>query len=176
MDVAQNSHWWMRSKTRSWTLIQKILVEERLSTQTPLLLSRPQQFNQKNQQILKRGIASFIQWCGWRGSRCISFFIGESRRTLSQQRSSNSLDFRQHHTYNHTISGGFTRDDILVSASSVDCHTTSNPSRMRYYVMFLHWMYLMFSWANHICGDTMLFMSLNPAVSLFFWGVISTKY
>jgi hypothetical protein len=59
MNVSQNSHWWPRSKTRSRTLIQnlilKILVKDRSLTQTPLLLSRPQQFNQKSQQILKRG-------------------------------------------------------------------------------------------------------------------------
>ena len=45
MNVAQNSHWWPRSKTRSRTLIQnlimKILVKDRSLTQTPLLLSRP---------------------------------------------------------------------------------------------------------------------------------------
>jgi hypothetical protein len=43
MNVTQNNHWWPRSKTRSPTLIQnliqKILVEDRSSTQTPLLLS-----------------------------------------------------------------------------------------------------------------------------------------
>jgi hypothetical protein len=43
MNVAQNSHWWSRSKTRSQTLIQnlilKILVKDRSLTQTPLLLS-----------------------------------------------------------------------------------------------------------------------------------------
>jgi hypothetical protein len=33
-------------------------------TQTPLLLLQPQQFNQKNQQILKRGSAFFIHRCG----------------------------------------------------------------------------------------------------------------
>jgi hypothetical protein len=68
MNVAQNSHWWPRSKTRSRTLIQnlilKILVKDRSLTQTPLLLSRPQQFNQKNQQILKRGSTFFIHRCG----------------------------------------------------------------------------------------------------------------
>jgi hypothetical protein len=67
-NVAQNSHWWPRSKTRSRTLIQnlilKILVKDRSSTQTPLLLSRPQQFNQKNQQIQKRGSTFFIHRCG----------------------------------------------------------------------------------------------------------------
>jgi hypothetical protein len=42
----------------------KILIEDRSSTQTPLLLSRPQQFNQKNQQILKRGSTFFIHRCG----------------------------------------------------------------------------------------------------------------
>jgi hypothetical protein len=53
MNVAQNSHWWPRSKTRSRALIHnlilKILVKDRSLTQTPLLLSRPRQFNQKNQ-------------------------------------------------------------------------------------------------------------------------------
>jgi hypothetical protein len=64
MNVAQNNHWWSRLKTRSQNLIQnlilKILVKDKSSTQTPLLLSRLQQFNQKNQQILKRGSAFFI--------------------------------------------------------------------------------------------------------------------
>jgi hypothetical protein len=68
MNVTQNNHWWPRSKTRSRTLIQnliqKIMGEDRSSTQTPLLLSRPQQFNQKNQQILKRGSTFFIHRCG----------------------------------------------------------------------------------------------------------------
>jgi hypothetical protein len=65
--VTQNSHWWSRSKTRSRTLIQnpilKILVKDRSLTQTPLLLSQPQQFNQKNQQIPKRGRTFFIHRC-----------------------------------------------------------------------------------------------------------------
>jgi hypothetical protein len=72
--------------------------------------------------------------------------------------------------------GGFTRDEISMSASSVDCHTTSNPSRIRYYVMFPHWMSMMFFWASHICGNAMLFMSLDHAMSLFLWGVISKEY
>jgi hypothetical protein len=77
---------------------------------------------------------------------------------------------------NHTTSGGFTKDEIFMSNSNVDCHTASIPSRMRYYVMFPHWMSVMFSWANHICGSAMLFMSLDPVVSLLLWGVISTEY
>jgi hypothetical protein len=171
MNVSQNSHWWPRSKTRSQTLIQnmimKILVKERSLMQTPLLFSRPQQFKQKNQQILKRGSAFFIHRRGCRGPCCILLLIAEVRRTSSQERSSNSWDCRQHHTRNHTTSGGFAKDEIFVLASSVDCHTGSNPSRMRYYVMFPHWMSVMFSWASHICGDSMLFMSLDPVVSLF---------
>jgi hypothetical protein len=67
MNVTQNSHWWLRSKTRIRTLIQnlilKILVKDRSLTQTPLLLLRPQQFNHKNQQILKRGSTFFIHRC-----------------------------------------------------------------------------------------------------------------
>ena len=55
MNVVQNSHWWLRTKTRSQTLIHnlilKILVKDRSSTQIPLLLSQLQQFNRKNQHI-----------------------------------------------------------------------------------------------------------------------------
>ena len=29
---------------------------------------------------------------------------------------------------------------------------------------------------GHVCGDAMLFMSLDPVVSLLLWGVISTEY
>jgi hypothetical protein len=68
MNVAQKVIGGLRSKTRSQTLIQnlilKIMVKDRSSMQTPLLLLRPQQFNQKNQQILKRGSAFFIHRCG----------------------------------------------------------------------------------------------------------------
>jgi hypothetical protein len=63
MNVAQNSHWWSRSKTKSRTLILnlilKIMVKDISLTRTPLILSRPQQFNQKNQHILKRGKCLF---------------------------------------------------------------------------------------------------------------------
>jgi hypothetical protein len=72
--------------------------------------------------------------------------------------------------------GWLHQNKIFLLSSSVNCHTASNPSRMRYYVMLPHWMSLMFSWANHICIDAMLFMSLNPTVSLSLCGVISTKY
>jgi hypothetical protein len=68
MNVTQNIHWWPRSKTRSQTLIlnmiMKTLVKDISLTRTPLLLSRSQQFNQKNQQILKRGSTFFIHRCG----------------------------------------------------------------------------------------------------------------
>jgi hypothetical protein len=79
------------------------------------------------------------------------------------------------HPQPHNI-GGFARDEIFVSANNVDCHMTSNPSRMRYYVMFPHYISVMFFWANHICGSAMLYMILDPIVSLLLWGVISTKY
>ena len=42
--------------------------------------------------------------------------------------------------------------------------------------MLPHQMSVMFSWANHICGDAMLFMSLDPVVSFLLWRVISTEY
>ena len=154
----------------------KIMVKDRSLMQTPLLLSLPHQFNQKNQQILKRRISFFIPICGWRGPHCILLLIVEARKTSSQRSSSNSWDCRQHHTHNHIASGGFAKDEIFMSANSVDCHMASNPSSMRYYVMLPHWMSVMFSWASHICGNAMLSMSLDPVVSLLLWGVISTGY
>ena len=88
----------------------------------------------------------------------------EGEHLFHSQRSSNSWDCRQHHTRYHIALGGFAKDEIFVLARSVDCHTASNPSRMRYYVMFPCWMFFMSFWANHICGSAMLFMSLDPVV------------
>jgi hypothetical protein len=95
-----------------------------------------------------------------KGTRYILLLIAEARRTSSQQRSSNSWDCRQHHTHIHTTSGGFTKDETFVSANSVNCHMKSNPSRMRYYVMFPHWMYVIFClgqpymWKRHVIYES----------------------
>jgi hypothetical protein len=66
MNVAQYSHWWSSSKTKSqtwtWTLIQKIIKGDRSLMQNPLLLSQMQQSNQK--RILRRGSNSSIHRCG----------------------------------------------------------------------------------------------------------------
>jgi hypothetical protein len=64
----------------------------------------------------------------------------------------------------------------LVSSSNVACPMASNPSRMRWCVMFPLLMSVMLFWANHICGNVMLFMSLDPVVSLLLWGVNSIGY
>jgi hypothetical protein len=70
----------------------------------------------------------------------------------------------------HTTSNGFARDELFVSANSAAYHTTSSPSRMRYNVTFPHCKSVMFCYTNHICGSVMLFMSLDPIVSLLLWG------
>jgi len=44
---------------------------------------------------------------------------------------------RPQHTHSRTPSGGFTKDEIFASASSVAFPTASTPSPMRYYVSFL---------------------------------------
>jgi hypothetical protein len=74
-------------------------------------------------------------------------FIVDSRsqkNLISQQRSSSNWIFQQHHTHNHTTSGGFSKDEIFALANSVACPMTSSPSRMRYYVMFPQWKFVMF--------------------------------
>ena len=42
--------------------------------------------------------------------------------------------------------------------------------------MLPQWMSVMFSWAIHICGNAMLYTSLDPVVSLLLLGVISIGY
>jgi hypothetical protein len=113
----------------------------------------------------------------WVKGTSLHFIVDSgSQKNLISTEVVKQFDCRQHHTHNDTTSGGFSKDEIFMSANSVDCHMVSSPSRMRYYVMFPHWMSVMFSWANHICGSAMLFMSLDPTVSLLLWGVISIEY
>jgi hypothetical protein len=68
MNVTRNSHWWSSSKKKSrtptQTLIQKTIKGNKSLMQNPLLPSRPQQSNQKNQRILRRGSTSSIHRCG----------------------------------------------------------------------------------------------------------------
>jgi hypothetical protein len=66
-----------------------------------------------------------------KGSPLHFFFIAEARRISSQQRSSKNWDYRQHHTHNHTTSGGFTKDEMSVSANNVAYPMESILSRMR---------------------------------------------
>jgi len=180
MNVTQNSHWWPRSKKKIWTQIhnhiQKIMEGDISLTQTPLPLSQPQQANQKHQRILKRVGKYSIQRWGWRGYHFISLLIEEDKITSSQWRYSNNCNFQQHHTRSHTTLDGFTRDEISMSANSVACPTESNPSTMRYFFMLPHRLFVTFFWSSHICGSTILFMSLDPVVSLLLCGLISIGY
>jgi hypothetical protein len=119
MNVTQNSHWWLRSKTRRRTLIQnlilKILVNDRSLTQTPLLLST-RAIQPEEPTDPEEGERLFHSQMWVKGTRCILLLITESRKTSSQQRSSNSWDCRQHHTCSHTTLGGFSQGrDLRVS-------------------------------------------------------------
>jgi hypothetical protein len=69
------------------------------------------------------------------------------------------------HPQPYTI-GWLHQGSDLPSANSVDCHTTSSPSKMRYCVMFLLSKFVMFFWANLIYGNIMLYMSLGLVVLL----------
>jgi hypothetical protein len=89
-----------------------------------------------------------------------------ARRTSSQQRSSSGWPCHKCCTHNPTPLDGSTKEAISVSANSVDCHTTSSPSKMRYCVMFLLSKFVMFFWANLIYGNIMLYMSLGLVVLL----------
>jgi hypothetical protein len=69
------------------------------------------------------------------------------------------------HPQPYTI-GWLRQGSDLVSANSVDCRTTSSPSKTRYCVMFLLSKFVMFFWANLIYGNVMLYMSLGLVVLL----------
>jgi hypothetical protein len=98
--------------------------------------------------------------------RCTSSLIAVAKRTSSQQRSSSGWPCRKHHTHNPTPLDGSTKEAISASANSVDCHTTSSPSKTRYCVMFLLSKFVMFFWAKLIYGNVMLYMSLGLLVLL----------
>jgi hypothetical protein len=76
------------------------------------------------------------------------------------------LAWQQHHTHNPTPLEGSAKEAISVSANSVDCRTTSIPSKTRYCVMFLLSKFVMLFWANLIYGNVMLYMSLGLIVLL----------
>jgi hypothetical protein len=76
------------------------------------------------------------------------------------------LALRQCHTHNPTPLDGSAKEAIFASANSVDCHTTSSPSKTRYCVMLLLSKFVMFFWANLIYGNIMLYMSLGLVVLL----------
>jgi hypothetical protein len=69
------------------------------------------------------------------------------------------------HPQPYTI-GWLSKEAISASANSVDCRTTSSPSKMRYCVMLLLSKFVMFFWANLIYGNIMLYMSLGLVVLL----------
>jgi hypothetical protein len=69
------------------------------------------------------------------------------------------------HPQPYTI-GWLCQGSDLASANSVDCRTTSSPSKTRYCVMFLLSKFVMFFWANLIYGNVMLYMSLGLVVLL----------
>jgi hypothetical protein len=54
----------------------------------------------------------------------------------------------------------------LTSSNTIDCRTTSSPSKMSYCVMFLLSKFAMFFSANLIYGNIMLYMSLGLVVLL----------
>ena len=67
---------------------------------------------------------------------------------------------------NPTPLDGSVKEAIFASANSVNCRTTSIPSKMWYSMMFLLSMFVMFFWANLIYGNVMLYMSLGLIVLL----------
>jgi hypothetical protein len=180
MNVAQNSHWWSRSKTKSRTLIQnlilKIMVKDRSLTQDPTTIVATATIQPEEPTDPEEGEHLFHSQMWVKGTP-LHFIVdsGSQKNLIStevvKQLGLSTTPHPQPYNIRWLRQG---RD--LVSTNSVDCHTASNPSRMRYYVMLPHSMSVMFSWANHICGDAMLFMSLDLVVSLLLWGVISTEY
>jgi hypothetical protein len=112
-------------------LIQKIMKKDRSSTQTPLLLSRPQQFNQKNLVDPEEGERLFHSQMWVKGTLLHFIVDSGSQKNLISSEVIKNWGCRQHHTHIHTTLGGFTRDEISVSANSVTYPMASNPSRMR---------------------------------------------
>jgi hypothetical protein len=58
------------------------------------------------------------------------------------------------------------KEETFAPINNVVCHPTSIPSETRYCEMFLLLNFVMLFWANHIYGNTMLYMSLGLTVLL----------
>jgi hypothetical protein len=158
MNVAQKSHWWSRSKTRSRTLIQNLIHENtdrrQIIDADPTAIVVTATIQPEEPTDPEEGEHLFHSHMWVKGTPLHFIVDSGSQKNLISAEVIKQLGLSTTpHPQPYNI-GWLARDEIFVSASSVDCHTTSNPSRMRYYVMFPHWMSVMFSWANHICGST----------------------
>jgi hypothetical protein len=180
MNVAQNSHWWSKIKDKELNPDSESNYENtgkgQIIDADPTAIVATAAIQPEEPTDPEEGEYLFHSQMWVKGTLLHFIVDSGSQKNLISAEVVKQLGLSTTPHRIHTTSGGFDKDEIFVSTNSVDCHTASNPSRMRYYVMLPHWMSVMFSWANHICGSAMLFMSLDPAVSLFLWGVISTEY
>jgi hypothetical protein len=151
---------------RVQTLIQNQNGEDRSLTQNPVPSLLPPSSSLVNQMSQKKENASSIHRCEEKATHCTSSWIAVARRNSSQQRLSSDLPCQQHRTHNPTPLDGSTKEAIYASANSVDCRTTSRPSKTRYCVMLFLSKFVMFFWANIIYGNIMLYMSLGLVVLL----------
>jgi hypothetical protein len=176
MNVAQNSHWWPRSKTRSRTLIQnlimKILVKDRSSTQTPLLLSRPQTIQPEEPTDPEEGEHLFHSQMWVKGTPLHFIVDSGSQKNLISAEVVKQLGLSTtphpqpyrigwlhqgrdlHVNQQCRLSYGIQpfKDEVLCDVAPPDvCDVLLG---------------------QHICGNTMLSMSLDPVVSLLLWGFI----
>ena len=71
-----------------------------------------------------------------KGTQLHFIFDSGSQKNLISAEVVKQLGLSTTPTCNHTTSCFFASDEIFVSANNVDFHTTSIPSRMRYYLMF----------------------------------------
>jgi hypothetical protein len=145
-------------------------------TQTPLLLSRPQQFNQKNQQISEEGERLFHSQMWVKGTPLHFIVDSGSQKNLISAEVVKQLGLSTTpHPQPYNIGWLCQGRDLCVSQQ---CRLSYGIQPFKDEVLcdVPHWMSVMFSWANHICGRRHVIYESRPVVSLLLWGVISIEY
>jgi hypothetical protein len=152
MNVAQNSHWWLRSKMRSrtliWNIIQKILIEDRSSTQNPTAIVVTTTIQLEEPTDPEEGEHLFHSQMWVKGTPLHFIVDSGSQKNLISAEVVKQLGLSTTpHPQPYNIGWLRQGQDLRVNQQCRLSYDIQPFQEMRYYVMLPHWMSVMFSWA-----------------------------
>jgi hypothetical protein len=124
MNVTQNNHWWLRSKKRSLNPDSESDSENNGRRQIidadPTAIVMTTTIQPEEPTDPEEGEHLFHSQMWVKGTP-LHFIVdsGSQKNLISAEVIKHSWDCRQHHTHNHTTSGGFARDEISMCQPTV---------------------------------------------------------